>query len=84
MVGAIDDLLVEALFVSYVQPSDTPTAAVVQRAITESIVRFGTDGCAEIVAAEFGDHPENAVDRMAWVRQVVRSSYPSPDLHEQR
>ena len=29
MVGAIDDLLVEALFVSYVQPSDDPTSSLV-------------------------------------------------------
>ena len=82
MVGAIDDLLVEALFVSHVRPSDSPTAEAVQRAITETIVRFGTDGCAARVAAEFGDHPDCAVERMAWVRQVVRSSYPSPDHQE--
>lgn len=79
MVGAIDDLLVEALFVSHVQPSDAPTAELVQRAITETIVRFGTEGCAARVAVEFGDHPETAVSRMVWVRQVVRQSYPSPD-----
>ena len=82
MVGAIDDLLVEALFVSHVQPSDAPTAALVHRAITETIVRFGTDGCAARVAAEFGDHPDIAVSRMAWVRQIVRQSYPSPDHQE--
>jgi hypothetical protein len=83
MVGAIDDLLVEALFVSYVQPSDEPTPATVQQAITETIVRFGTDGCAARVAAEFGDHPENAVCRMAWVREMVRASYPATH-HQQR
>jgi hypothetical protein len=82
MVGALDDLLVEALFVSYLQPSDIPTPARVQRAITEAIVRFGTDGCAARVAGEFGDHPDTAVNRMAWVRQTVRTSYPSPD-HQQ-
>src|SRR5207249_3332215 len=42
MVGAIDDLLVEALFVSYVQRSDSPTAEAVHRAITEATVRYGT------------------------------------------
>jgi hypothetical protein len=82
MVGAIDDLLVEALFVSYVQPSDAPSAELVHRAVTEAIVRFGTDGCAARVAAEFGDHPDIAVSRMAWVRQVVRESYPSPNHQE--
>jgi len=78
MVGAIDDLLVEALFVSYVQPSDTANPSVVHRAITEAIVRFGTDGCAARVAAEYGDHPDAAVERMTWAREMVRVSYPSP------
>ena len=78
MVGAIDDLLVEALFVSYVQPSDAPTSALVHRAITEAIVRFGTDGCAARVAVEFGDHPDTAVCRMSRARQIFRASYPSP------
>lgn len=82
MFGAIDDLLVEALFVSYIQPSDTPTPAMVQAAVTETIMRFGTDGCAALVAAEFGDHPDTAVLRMAWVRETVRLSYPTAD-HQQ-
>jgi hypothetical protein len=82
MVGAIDDLLVEALFVSYVQPSDAPTPAVVHRAITEAIVRFGTDGCAARVAVEFGDHPDIAVCRMSWARETVRASYPTAE-HQQ-
>ena len=78
MVGAIDDLLVEALFVSYVQPSDAPTSSLVHRAITEAIVRFGTDGCVARVAAEFGDHPDTAVSRMRWALATVRSVYPIP------
>ncbi|OLB67158.1 MAG: hypothetical protein AUI10_00810 [Actinobacteria bacterium 13_2_20CM_2_72_6] len=82
MVGAVDDLLVEALFVSYVQPSDIPTSTLVHRAITDAIVRYGTDGCAARVALEFGDHPDTAVCRMAWARQIVHASYPSPD-HQQ-
>jgi hypothetical protein len=31
------------------------------------ILRHGSDGCAAGVAEEFGDHPEVAVRRMAWV-----------------
>src|SRR5437763_16127433 len=54
MVGAIDDLLVEALFVSYLQPSDAPPTEAVHRVITETIMRFGTDGCVARVAAAFG------------------------------
>ncbi|TML24790.1 MAG: hypothetical protein E6G35_12970 [Actinobacteria bacterium] len=82
MVGAIDDLLVEALFVSYLQASDEPTAAAVHQAITETIVRYGTDGCVARVAAEFGDHPDIAVGRMIWVREAVRAAYPTVD-HQQ-
>src|SRR5436305_1728185 len=58
MVGAIDDLLVEALFVSYLQPSDAPPAEAVHQAITQAIVRYGTDGCVARAATEFGDHPD--------------------------
>ncbi len=79
MLSAIDDLLVEALFASHMQPSDDPTPKLVHRAITETIVRFGTDTCAALVAVEFGDHPDTAVNRMTWARQAVRASYPSPD-----
>jgi hypothetical protein len=71
MFSLIDDLLVEALFASDVQPSDAPTPETVQHAITRTIVRFGTDGCAAQVAAEFGDHPDIAVCRMAWVRETL-------------
>jgi hypothetical protein len=71
MLSLIDDLLVEALFASDVQPSDAPTPEAVQHEITRTIGRFGTDGCAARVAAEFGDHPDLALPRMAWVRQVL-------------
>jgi hypothetical protein len=37
------------------------------------ILRHGSDGCAAVVAAEFGDHPEVAVRRMCWAREEVRS-----------
>jgi hypothetical protein len=45
-------------------------------------MRYGTDGCAARVAAEFGDHPYTAVRRMGWARQMVRAAYPSVD-HQQ-
>jgi hypothetical protein len=77
MVGAIDDLLVEALFVSYLQPSDAPPPDAVHHAITQAIVRYGTDGCVARVAGEYGDHPDLAVERMAWARETVRVAYPA-------
>jgi hypothetical protein len=82
MFSMIDDLLVEALFASDVQPSDAPTPEAVRHEITRTIVRFGTDGCAARVATEFGDHPDTAVRRMTWVRDTVRAGYPQLD-HQQ-
>jgi hypothetical protein len=65
---AVKDLAAEALFVSYLQPSQAPDRVAVQEAITAMILRHGSDGCAAGVAEEFGDHPDVAVRRMAWVQ----------------
>jgi len=61
----------EALFVSALQPSDTPAADVIAGAITSAMHRFGQRGCAARMAQEFGDHPEAAAARMRWVRQLA-------------
>jgi hypothetical protein len=61
----------EALFVSALQPSDTPTAEVIAGAITSAIQRYGPRGCAARMAQEFGDHPETAAARMQWARQLA-------------
>lgn len=65
---AVKDLAAEALFVSYLQPSESPNRVAVEHAITAMILRYGSDGCAAGVAEEFGDHPDIAVRRMAWVQ----------------
>lgn len=62
-----ENMRAEALFVSDLQPSDQPTAAQVARAIDESLaVRGGAAGCAAVMAAEYGEHPETAALRMRW------------------
>lgn len=61
----------EALFVSRLQRSATPTPAMVAEEIRGTLRRFGADGCAGRMAQEFGDHPETAAERMRWVRQVL-------------
>ena len=68
----INDALYEALFVCELQQSDNPTTNMVAEAITRTMQRFGTDGCAGQMAQEFGDHPDAARDRMRWVRQRPR------------
>ncbi len=63
----------EALFASTVQSSEYPSGRALQDAITATIRRLGSRGCAAQVAQEFGDHPETAVVRMRWARaQVAR------------
>ena len=81
MICTVEDLAAEALFVSDLQPSDRPSQHIVADAVTEMILRHGSDGCAAAVAEEFGDHPEAAVRRMCWVRtelthQVVAQRRP--------
>ncbi len=43
--------------------------------MTHTLLRLGSDGCAAIVAQEFGDHPETAVRRMRWVRRAMDTAY---------
>jgi hypothetical protein len=74
MISTVEDLAAEALFVSDLQPSQCPSRGAVEEAVTAMILRYGSDGCAAGVAAEFGDHPEAAVRRMRWVRGVLRDT----------
>jgi hypothetical protein len=68
MISSVKDLAAEALFVSYLQPSEDPNRAALEEAITTMILQYGSDGCAAGVATEFGDHPDVAVRRMRWVQ----------------
>lgn len=74
MITTTQDLVAEALFVSDLQPSQTPTPQAIQDAISHMLQRHGSEGCAASVAAEFGDHPETAVRRMGWVRQLLAAA----------
>jgi hypothetical protein len=65
------DARCEALFASALQPSDHPTVTMAAAAISSAIRRFGTRGCACQMAQEFGDHPDEAAQRMRWVRQLA-------------
>ena len=78
---AVRDLAAEALFVSNLQPSQSPTRVAVQEAITAMILRYGSDGCAAGVAEEFGDHPDVAVRRMVWVQTELIDVLRAPVLH---
>lgn len=72
----VNDARCEALFASGLQRSDAPTAEAVAQAISRSVRKLGTRGCASQMAQEFGDHPEAALDRMRWIRQLIGESCP--------
>ncbi len=67
----VNDARCEALFASGLPRKDIPTAEAVAEAISRAVRQYGISGCAARMAQEFGDHPEVAVDRMRWVRQLV-------------
>jgi len=65
----------EALFVSPLQPSEDCSTARLEAAIEASLEQFGgPSGCAQRLAAEFGDHPEIAVPRMRWALDLVSAA----------
>src|SRR5215472_5783106 len=66
----VSDAWCEALFVSWLQPSNAPTAALVTQAVSSAARQFGVCGCAGQMAQEFGDHPEAAAERMLWIRRL--------------
>jgi hypothetical protein len=78
MISIVEDLAAEALFVSDLQPSQFPSRTTVEETVTAMVLRHGSDGCAAGVAAEFGDHPEAAVQRMCWVRSELRTVLAGP------
>jgi len=77
----------DALFASMLQSSDGPSAGQVRQAVAAAVRAYGGRGCAERVAQEFGDHPETAVARMRWAREVVGEVFavpPRPERHGRR
>jgi hypothetical protein len=74
----------DALFASDLQASQHPDSRRVRLAIRRTVRTLGAHACAALVAQEFGDHPETAVTRMRWAKQVVRTAYPDPDASSPR
>ena len=72
----------DALFVSALQRSGEPTVSQVRQAVAAAVRAYGSRGCVQRVAQEFGDHPETAVARMRWActltREVFRRPGPPP------
>ena len=68
-------LRAEALFSSDLQRSEHPDAEAVRSAVDTALDRLGEKGCAECVAEEFGEHPENACRRMVWAREAAADAF---------
>jgi hypothetical protein len=75
MTALIDDIRTEALFVSDVQRSQQPTAERIREAVTTTVTLLGEHGCAELVAQEYGEHPDCAIGRLRWARTAVRRAF---------
>jgi hypothetical protein len=69
--SSIRALWADALFASALQRCDRPTVGQARQAVAAAMGVFGPRGCAERVAQEFGDHPEAAVTRMRWARELA-------------
>jgi hypothetical protein len=67
----------DALFVSALQRSEELSAGHVRQAVAAAVRTFGSRGCAERVAQEFGDHPDTAVARMRWARMAEAEAFGS-------
>ncbi|WP_198940602.1 hypothetical protein [Micromonospora sp. CB01531] len=73
----ITSVRAEALFVSYLQPSDCPSSRQVRSEVLQCVGRLGAAGCAALVAQEYGEHPVEATVRMRWATAMVRAAYPA-------
>jgi hypothetical protein len=65
----------DALFVSALQRSEELSTGQVRQAVAAAVRTFGSRGCAERVAQEFGDHPDTAVARMRWARLAAAEAF---------
>ena len=70
----------EALFASVLQRSDRPSPGQVRKAVAAAVRAYGGRGCVELVAQEFGDHPEAAAGRMRWARAAAGAAFGWPEL----
>ena len=70
-----DDVRTEALFASHLQRSQQPSSESIRDAVLAALDRLGASGCAELVAQEFGEHPDCAPGRMQWARHAVRDAF---------
>jgi len=75
MNAVVDDACTDALFVSYLQRSQQPTPELIRAAVAATVGQLGEARCAELVAQEFGEHPDCALGRMRWARSAILAAF---------
>jgi hypothetical protein len=70
-----DDARTEALFVSDLQRSQQPSPESIRAAVIAAVELLGENGCAALVAQEFGEHPDCAPGRMKWAWHAARNAF---------
>ncbi len=65
----------EGLFCSVLQPSHSTTPALVRDTVHAVVFALGQAEVEARVAQEFGDHPEQARERMSWCRRQVDAAF---------
>jgi hypothetical protein len=76
MTAMADSTRTEALFLSNVQCSHAPSAELIRAAVADTVDRVGAEHCAELVAQEYGEHPDSAAGRMRWARSAIMLAFP--------
>jgi hypothetical protein len=59
-------LIAEALFASDIQPSEPHTCDDLCDTACRTLNQLGETGCADVMATEYGAHPDQAAARMRW------------------
>ena len=80
MIGTVTGLTAEAIFASTLQPSQPVTPGEAWAAVTAAITRHGAQGCVELLAHEYGEHPETAAARMRFARDLAETLTATPAL----
>ena len=76
--GTLNAVRASALFVSTLQPSESPSPDQVRSHVSTTLLRLGRSGCSAQVAEEFGDHADTAAARMKWSLAAIDSAYAAP------
>ncbi|MER7007203.1 hypothetical protein ABT297_29770 [Dactylosporangium sp. NPDC000555] len=66
----VDPVLCMALFVSDAPKSRDLDDATIRETVDRTLERLGPDECYARAAEEFGDHPELALGRIQWAREL--------------